>query len=402
MEEVKYKVSEVGIDTRGINYDFSFIHLYSKTINYLFTSIPENNDHIIGDYENRFNIITYIDTTERLEYLVESHIKALGVKYISILLFDSSCDLSRVEVDIKSLQTRGLVSEIGIYNPGTVEVLSNCKVPIEYVGLPVCPLDYNHEVMEWSRLNGKTIIGLDPFGDYLSTARNIESFTKVYLLNFISTNADIVILPSHRGISMAITDAKYVMSLSGRDSLPMYILKKSMHKSVEPLKKFAYTSLLLDDGIEVSYEEPEELIDGIEITLGAAKKTRFEDNTKNALDKFDVDEELEKEINPEKSINDLVTGILDYVGLSDDTAFAFARYRALERLKDFFPPDNWGILQARIGKSVVTFEAVKPESVKGMLWWAKVTPKESRTFVLAMNDRRFKFFEVNKNAPGIS
>lgn len=399
MEEVNYKVSEVGLDTRSINYDCDFLGDGFNKISYLFTSISANNDFLVGPdlrVSSKFSIITHIDTVDKLEYLVEAHTKSLGVRYLSVLLIDSECDISSKEIEINNLKERGLVESIGIYGPKSKEVLEKTKIPFDYVGLPVSPLDYNHEVMEWCKSNEKTVIGLEPYGDKLSEARNIESFTKMYLLNFISTNADIVILPG-KDLVQAIVESEYVMNLKGTKSLPMYVLKKSWHKTVEPLNKFAYTSVVLGDGVEISYHDPEMLIDSAEITLGAAKETKFADNTKKALQKFDVDEELRKSSDPVSTINDLVSGVLDYSGLSDEVAFAFARYRVLSRLQDFFPGDDWEVQLAKIGTSELTIRLTKPEIIKGMLWWTKVTPAESKTYVLAMNKRRFKFFELDKN-----
>ena len=399
MEEVKYRVLEVGLDTRSINYNCDLLSDGFDKISYLFTSISANNDFLIGPdigVSSKFSIITHVDTIDRLDYIIEAHIKSLGAKYISVLLLDASCDLSKAETTIKDLKERGLVENVGIYGPQTKEYLGGVKIPFDYVGLPVSPLDYNYDVIEWCRANDKTVIGLEPYGDKLSEARNIESFTKMYLLNFISTNADIVILPGS-DLVQSMTESEYVMNLSGLESTPMYVLKKSMHKSVEPLKKFAYTSVVLGDGIEVSYHDPNMLIDSAEITLGVAKETKFTDNTKTCLNKFDVDEELKKSRDPESTINDLVNGILDYSGLSDEMAFAFARYMVLYRLHDFYPEEEWEVQLAKIGMSELTIKLTKPEITKGMLWWAKVVPAVSKTYVLAMNNRRFKFFELDKN-----
>jgi hypothetical protein len=395
---IKYRIEEIALDTAHLDYNPGpfFLDQEVDNINYIMTSISVNNDFLLkdifkqGDGAFKKQLITTVDNTTNLCYLVENHLKELNKDRINILLLSESCFPLSDEVveDIKNIQKLGLIEEVGINCPVKIDDTMKKLVEdglIKYIALPMSPLTYNNPMVNWARNNKITVIGLNPFGGELSAARNIKAFTVPYLLRFAATNSDIVVL-SGRDLIKADTEANYLASLIGKDSSGMYVLKKSTSNQVKEIKKFTYSSVQLKDDILVPYEEPEtpEEIAGTVVTFGDYDKNL---NVINARLKA-LEERLENENKSELTVAESLTqmlGTLDWSNYDEATGFAFARYKVLNYLELLFDRKIYSYDYNKIGKSIFNIKISKPMKVTGMLWWLKVEKEQDFIYTLAGN-----------------
>lgn len=392
---MNYKITETGLDTRHLSYDSSPL-IGDSTVDYLLTSISANNDFLLpglvkdNDGPGRKDIILVIESLKNIEYVIKSHLSSIGAQYITTLLLSPKCEADPDSVlEIKNLLSQGLVINVGIHEPNTKEdiIKWGTQIDINSVSLPISPLEFNHDLINWCHEHVSEIIGLNPFGGYLSAPRNIESFTVQYLLNFAATYADIVIL-SGRDVVRSVDEADYLKTLVGKESSSMYLLKKNISKPVKPLKQFTYTSIKVGEDIEVPYVEPQSIIRGdTELTLGGPKIKMPEKQIPGE------EEDLEKI--PGDGVQEIsnLLQLLDYEGLSQGEALALSRYKVLEYLRLEYLESKWSYSIAKIGDSVILFELKNPGKISGFLWWTQQESPQTKTFILCGISGNYQFIE---------
>lgn len=371
-EKIKYAIEEVAIDTQNINYQPGayFLDHDLDPVSYLMTTITANNDYLLEDMFKfrggalNKGLITAVNTTKNLYYLLEEHLRVLGVDNVKILLLPASLFPASEELkkDLADLQKSGIVEEFGLIGVTDTTMLVD-KNLIKYVALPLSPLTYNHKVVSWARQNNLSVIGYDIFGDELSIARNVKSFTIPYLLKFAATNANIVVV-SGKDMVQANEAAEFLNNLVGEDSSNMYVLKRTTNNKVKPIPKFTYTSVQISDGIRVPYDDPEvtDDIPGTVTTFG------------------DYDKELTAK--PKDEITEMLN-TLDFSGYSQEEGLAFARYKVLNWLQGKYNRDDeYEYTMAKIGNSVFSIRIHRPHKIKGMLWWLKVREEENYTYLI--------------------
>lgn len=336
---IEYKIERIAVDTREINYrGGSFFNKKPDNVDYLLTSVAANNDFLLpelfeGSYQKK--LITILEGDKEIKYLLERHLAALGRQTIDILLVSASCIDSP---DIKELMEAGLVKDLGVLGSDDIKKL-DLEGKVKFVALPLCPLNYNHELIELAKEKRLSIIGLNPFGEELSVARNIKAFTVPYLLKFAATNADIVVVPG-KDLIQAKEQSNFLESLIGLESSGMYVLKKSTSSRVKELKKFTYSSIQVDQDTLVPFDSPEEIVPDTVIAFGGYKKAIT--------------------TSPDGPLSDL-----DFTGMTDGEAFALVRNKAIDYVRAEYP--GYELSFAKIGCSVFTIKAVLKGRIPSVL-----------------------------------
>lgn len=259
----KFKIKGIGLDTTHLDYVFSS----EEGFDFLHTSISANNSSMISNYAKTFpdaQLITSIDFLDNAYSAVLSHILSLGRDNIKLLLIDASCDFKKYKEDLLALIEAGIVLNIGIKNPETPERIKEIKdelnFKIEYVSFPLCPFNFNYDLVSWclDEVNEMNILGFNPFGGYLTAPSLISSFGVPYLLGFAARYSNVVFLSS-RDPLLSLESKSYLETLVDQEADSMYDLKKSVSKLTKPLKKAIYTSLKLGDNILIPVDNPHAL-----------------------------------------------------------------------------------------------------------------------------------------------
>lgn len=374
----KFKIQGVGLDTTNLSITIPG----DETFNYIYTSIPANNDEIVGEYISTIKttpaLIVYTDFLSCLDTALEGHLEILRRTKAQLLLVDAAADMSRLE-NLRTLP----VENLGIQCPESVEKLKDLEekfkdqeLKINYVAMPISPLEFNLELLDYCKEKGYVVIGLNPLGGYLSAPRNIQAFSVPYLLGFAATYSDIV-LTSSRDLALATMDAGYLESLIGKESTAGYVLKKSAYKPVKEIKKAVYTSFNMADKEIVPYTDPTFLpnCEDFAFKIGA-----------------DVEKITKKEtVGDDKPISfeDEVTRFLRVLAYPEDgghrAKFAIARYKLLEYLKATYPERaGWSVETIRVGESLLMVTVTKQPEYKGHFIWQTVVMTEPEQFYMIM------------------
>lgn len=362
MTEEKFKVSSVALDIS--TNDGALISSLFKP-EYIVTSISANNDCRIGEEASRFSktskLIVKADFSDSLEEILLYHLDELSWFKADIVLLSP-------DIKWESLPSSSpIIGEFGVDNPSSTERLDEImKIrKISYVGLPISPLNYNYEVLEWCKSNNVKVIGFNPLGGHLSAQRDIEAFTVPYLLKFCSANCDILVL-SGRDNYKTYRDFNYLVSevFDHPVDLGKFTMGKSIFKPVKEIKKAIYTSLQLDEeGLAiVDYDDPSSIYPEISFSIG---KKQDKIPTKSGSD-------LEKQLEVLHIPSDVS---------EESTRSAIIRYKAKEfLLVDHKPDDGWLIRSYVVNPDVIVFSLYKP-SIKRR-FWQKPDPEESRTITI--------------------
>ena len=269
----KFKIGGVGIDTSGINEIPSNSDIF-KNIKYIHTKIGKGNDTILKNLipEDAY-LITTVNFIDQLDTAINEHLKELNVEKIDLLLIDSNC---RIEDDIDSINNliiSGVVREIGISNPKSVERLEELKKfisKISYVSLDICPLKFPYSIIKYCKDNDIMIAGFNPFGGKANYSRVIASFSIPYLLSFISAYSDLVFLSSYN-IENINSKIEYLLDLQDKEYGKEFIMTKDVDNLLKEPKKAINTSIKINDSLVVPYDSSELIFSYPELSFSLGK-----------------------------------------------------------------------------------------------------------------------------------
>ena len=407
----KFKIQGVGLDTSTLDYDPG-ISLSDEGYEYIYTSIPANNDYLLGtgirSVKAETPLIVYTNHLDGVKSLLEEHLEVIGRNEADLLLIDGSCkSLDSFSEDL----FKGKVipaKHCGIQSPVSVEQLADLVdkgFKIEYIALTINPFDFNYEILQWAEQRKVYVIGLNPMGGYLSAPRNINAFSAPYLLSFCATYSDIVLV-SGRNLVKAWEDKVYLEGLIGEESDAKYTLKKTIIKPVKDIKQAIFTSVNLQDlDAIIPYYDPSLLLDKgwTEMALGTAHTKMpisgmTEGSGPETVDPIETKDEEDKD----RAEND-VRHYLDLAYYPKDgdqeTTFTVARYKTLEYLQSHYKAsDGWSISSlGKIGNSVLMITVTQEDELKGWFIWQKVVQGGEHTFVLIVpeaNPKKIIFREI--------
>lgn len=306
-----FKIQGVGLDCTTLDYP----PLEEMDFDYLFTSIEANNEEVIRGFVRDVNpsspLITRLGFLDRCFDAVTNHLDGLGRDSIDLLLVDSGCDFVKYADKLSYLVESRLVDVIGVYNPDSVDrlkeimsVVSNLK----YVGLEICPLNFNYDLVKFIQEQGLEIVAFNPFGGKLSSWGLINSFSVSYLLEFMAFYSVLGILSGH-DVYLSWKEKDYLNGLIGKPVRDenLYSLDRNVSKLYEPFNKMIGMSLKIDLNHTMPVQLPDSIFsfDEVELNLGEAiEDTRdfdiavggIEDEVYDAYRDFEVPEDTESDL----------------------------------------------------------------------------------------------------------
>ena len=259
----KFRVEGVGLDCSTLPYRPAQHYLPD----YLYIDTSANNFSLVEDMLEDKSVIVRVGTSGvgMLEIL-----KGIGLKTVDVLLLPTT-----TPIDIEELRKVLDQFEIGCVGIDRPENLTQCREAAEeikkvilptYISLSISPVHFQKDIIDWAEENEIDILGLDPFGGFLSAPSVIQSFTIPFLLTFTAAYSKIVFL-SGRDIINAYNNSRFLMALvDGEVKEELVGMTKSVDHLVSPLPKLIHTGLKTGVGI-IPYEDPEALINPGEVVL---------------------------------------------------------------------------------------------------------------------------------------
>lgn len=363
---MNYRVKATGLDSTSIKEKV----ITTKTnFKYFLTSIESDNDFIISDMiknsrESEILLYTSVDVCD-LEFCLINHLTTLEKNRVAALLLDprSLEEWKACAPVLRGLKDKGLVGNFGIYCPKTIEDITTARMglidEVLFVALPICPLEFNYEVLEKAKEEGLIIVGLNPFGGHINAPRIIDMFTVPYLLGFISTYADIILF-SGRNIPASSDYCRLIVTMMGDDVNTKFELKKSIHSLYPDPPKAVNTYLMVagEKNYVVEYDNPN-IVYGLE-------------ETKVSLSK--LPEIYPEKLESEKEESKIAKEIRDFLEMGErnltednvDLKYTLFRYRILAYLKLMFKDHIFDIIP--LGKRTI---AISTLHYKKLNWFQK-------------------------------
>ena len=382
---IKYKIQGVGIDCTNLE----FSPLDEMDFGYLYTSIEANNEETIREFVQSNSgspLITRISFLDKCIDAVLNHLNSLLRENIDLLLVDANCDFEKYAKNLTYLLDYRFVDVIGVYNPESVDQLKKIMSvvsDIKYVGLELCPLNFNYELVKFLIEQNIDIIGFNHFGGKLSSWGLIDSFSVPYLLEFAATYSTLSIL-SGRDIYLSWKEKDYLEDLIEKEirDANLYRLDKSVSKLYKPLNKMTGVSLKVDlnhtipVGLSDSIFNPEDL----EISLGDAVE-----------DCRDFDIEL-------KSIEDIVYNQYKLFTPPEDTEsdaaiISLFKPTVKELMHNKFGK-GWVISEQRAGDKIFVLTAMHP-IYRGRWIFRRLVKLETKNYLFYINNKSLEFTEIS-------
>lgn len=308
--ERNFKVSESCINLKewDLNSPIEELCARKEVVNvYTTLGIPDDRDISILNKLGKVNLIlevNYIENIEQsivlfLDYINKDRDKDNKIK-LKTILFSSDCSFN--SKNLKYLKLRipllsdeksggvniGLKVEIG----ADVEKIKSILefIPISSIATTICPLYFDYKLYKLitEDFNIPNIIGINFYGNEDSRQLVINSFSKDYLIKFVSTYADCVSITN-------VKEESLISSLQGQETLPMFELKRSVNKLVKPLKKAVWNYLEISDNFIIESNNPNIISPEIKLTLG--KKDEVIPGNPDHRDELEIEiEDLLQEI----------------------------------------------------------------------------------------------------------
>lgn len=361
MTKEKFRIGEVGIDTTKITYDPSFS---TGKFERIYTSLTANNEGLIKEWIDKMrptpDLIVYSEFVDSVIPTLKEHLEMLGRTKAQVLLLSAEKVIGAKKEWLDELNL-GPFDSLGIQCPKDVDELKKASEvlgrEIDCVALPVSPLDFQYDVLSYCREEGIQVIGLNPLGGELSAPRNIRSFSIPYLLSFCAFHSDIVVV-SGKEIVRAEENYEYLDSLVGMEcDKKNFDLKKNISKPVKEIKKAIWTSLDMEDGDIIPYEDSALLVDPVKFKFGSPEKII-----------------KERETPGEGTFLEKLTHYLEVLHYPEDGGdigkFTVARHKILESIKEDYP--MWNVDEVKAGSEVLAITISKEPEIKGFLLWPKM------------------------------
>ena len=383
----KFKIQGVGIDCSTIE----FSPLEDLDFEYLFTSIEANNESVIEEFiktNSGSPLITRIDFLDKSSLAIKNHLYGIDRDYIDLLLVNANCDFVKYADDLSYLVDYKFVDVIGVYNPESVDRLKEIMsvIPnLKYVGLEICPLNFNLELMQFIKENELEVIAFNPFGGKISSWGVISSLTVPFLLEFMASYATLGIL-SGRDVYLSWKEKDYLEDLIDQENTREgnYSLDKSVSGLYKPLQKVVGMSLKMDINHTLPIDKPDSLFapDELEITLGEAVK-----------DCRDFDVEVE-------SLEDDVYNLYKDFKTPDDTdsdSAIISLFKPIvqETMFNLFGHD-WIISEQKIDDKIFILSATHP-IFRGWGWFRRLKKVEVKNYLFSINNKSLEFTKIAEN-----
>lgn len=394
-----FKIQGVGIDTTSILVK-PWKEDDGEIYDYIHTSISANNDFLISDYTKSqpgAPLITTIDFINNPERAILGHLLELGREKVNLLLVSATAlenNLGIITEIIEGLKTSGVIEEFGISCPTSVDQIKKIEEAygdkIKFISLNLCPLNFDYDIVEYTKENNIDILSFNPFGGYISAPSVISSFTVPYLLGFSSTYATVMFL-SGRDLLSSLSSRNYIREyIVGKETSTKYVLKKSISKLSKPLKKVVNTSLIMND-LVIPYNIPTLMYPPEEIKMVLGK-------TETNIPEKEKSSGIGTETSVEESVYNLL-GITEFPSdISLEDRYAITRYQVLGVIRTTYPKSQgWEINMINLGDKTLGIGVVRKVSKKmGLL--KKKKEEEFNYFLLSVIDENTTLFLENPDS----
>ena len=380
-----FKISGVGIDTTTMKFkpvDFDTVY------GYIYTSISANNDYIIADYVSYMSgssLIVGVDFLDGVEDLLFRHIKTLGREKADLVLIDAGCNWDNFNKE--ALLSSKVVGDLGIKNPTSVEQIEQLTLKLneklKFIAFDLSPFYFNYDIVKYCNENNITILSFNPLGGYVSAAAMIDAFSVPYLLSFSGTYSSIVFL-SGRDSYYARESKKYLEGLFGKETKPIFTLRKNVSKLLKPIKRVVNTALKFDDSITINYDSPELLydFDELQFSLGKLK-----------VDSMVIDDRTLTDV--EKEVKDLFNVSSIPSDINSEGLFALYRYQAFNYIKvKYIESLGWSTEYVRLGDKMI---AIKVERTSEKGWFRKTRETEKINYFFAIMNGAPVFLKIQNS-----
>ncbi len=377
---IKFTIKGVGLDTTEINHPFIG---ESDRYDIIFTSISANNDFLIAGSLKQMQpdppLVVYVEFLEDLSKLLNFHIKELGREKIDVLLFDASLEMDKIIKATEELDY--FVKSYGLMNPKTgkqlEDFLQKKENVISSIGINISPTDFNYDVIRNAKIHNLTIYGFNQFGGYLSSSRNILSFSVPYLLSFSAANCDYVIV-SGRDLEKACENMQFLRSLITKEHGDNeYKLEKKIFKPASSLGMAIYTSLDLGHGYKLPYSDPNFCtLEGKDIITSFGKPVIEYPSSYSYFYEFQQ---------VYAKINDILKILTYRDSWPAPVRFAYAKYHVMNFFRTNYP--NAEINYVLVGKSIFLISFFQPTEFKGAFLWRTPVKEEAHGVYFLANPR---------------
>lgn len=383
----KIKNDGIGLDMTHLNYCPKVEYL--KDFNYIHTSIRSNNDHVISEVFEDFagkTLVTEIGFTDKISVGLLSHLVSIGREWIDILEIPATCTWNdKTYEQLKYLTDAGMIYDISVKNPEKPEELEEIintldlhELKLRYVSLDLCPLNFNYDIINYCKDKEIEIIGYNSMGGKLTSESVIDCFTVPYLLGFAATHCHIVML-SGRDLFKSMQGAKYLENLIGKESEPMFTLRKNVRKLHKPLKKVINTSIVFEGDIQLPYNSPDYIPVGEESIVIGLNKTFFE--------------------MPERELNEtekVIYGLIRQLDFPEDATpedkFSISKSQVIAFLKTKYSEHLF--MYSMINDTTIAVKAIK-HTEEG--WFKKTIKTDTQQYLMSMMPDGTMFFkEINE------
>ena len=383
-----FKIEGVGLDLTTLDYSPS----EDNEFGYLCTSITANNEDAISEYVRQCYgspLVTKIDFLDRSSEAVGLHLDQIGRETVDLLLVDAKCDFVKYADELSFLVDRGYVDTIGIYNPESVNRIKEIQTVLpnlKYIGMDICPLNFNHEIISWAYEEAIQIVGFNAFGGHISSQAIIDSFSVPYLLEFFAYYVTLGFLSS-RDIFAAGQDRDYLENLIGEEvkNPKMYSLDKSVFKLIKPIKKAVEVSLKLDSNhtIPLGFQDTLYNSEELDIRLGKAYEETKDFDVEVGSIEDDIYNHYRDFIVPEDTESDLAI-------------LSLFRPHVVDTIKYYYSEsDGWEVRSSRAGEKLFVITAIKPH-FWGFGIFKRLDGSEMKNYMLYINNKSLEFCELKE------
>jgi hypothetical protein len=373
----KNKIKGVGLDCSSLSYrpspeflpDYLYLDPLSNTSLYL-EGLTEGRELIVVSGKRD---------------LIDGVLSDLGRSEIAVLLLPT--DQIDEWDDIKGLLDEFRVESVGISRPENLEQLMKATEKIKkvivpsYLSLPLSPIHYQKELIDWAEQEGLEIIGTDYDGSWINSANVINSFSLPFLLSFAAAHSHLVLLPS-RDLVGTENQRAYLEELIGEETGKETEMSNTVLHSPKQLPKLIHTAITSESGI-IPYENPYYLISPSELM------TRMKEIKPKIEGEMGKSDDIVKQVM--KSVADFNSFILPPTN-SQLEYLSMVRPKLVKELKKAFG-EKARIEQAKIGETTFLISVTTQKREKRYLWKDKVI-EEIHTFILYMDDSGFRVKEI--------
>lgn len=356
-----------------------------KNLKYVEVSVEDDTDLKLRGTLGNLGVILRAQHLELLSMIVDANKFCLGNKNIDILLLPGKVDPRFYIDELEELKSK--VKKRGVWiEEDNVSLIKQYEevIKISYVCVPINPMFYPKEVIDYCKSNDLKIIATDIYGRFYQD-QMIDSFTRQFLDEFAMANSDIVITGS-RNFETTVSSLLFMDQLAGievpveKESL--FTIKKSISaiKLVNPLKKVVFPQVEVMSGVNVVALDKNTTSNPVFPVSYNLGKNGSEVISISAISQSVFSKEIESMSYPKDA------------DITDKTRKAYSRYYSMAILQTVFKPKDWK-MTVTIGSD---FDTITMERTHlSWLWFVKpisflIVPDKNTFYLIKLPYKKAK------------